>query len=93
MPRTTTDGMLLLFAAERRANDGQTMVYDGRNLAAVAVRMVSAVLLLLLLVIFAVCRQLKRFFVLPFSAIQSTLLTGWRAAKSSAMAGAKDGLY
>ena len=36
---------------------------------------------------FAVCRPLKRFFVLRFSAIQSTLLTGWRAAKSSAMAG------
>jgi hypothetical protein len=51
VPRTTTDGMLLFFAAERRANDGQTMVYDGRNLAAVAVRMVSAVLLPLLLVI------------------------------------------
>ena len=51
MPRTTTDGMLLFFAAERRANDGQTMVYDGRNLAAVAVRMVSAVLQPMLLVI------------------------------------------
>jgi hypothetical protein len=72
-------------------SEGRMTVYDGRNLAAVAVRMVSGCFAAFALGYFAFCRPLKRLFVLRFSAIQSTLLTGWRAAKSSATAGQKTG--
>jgi hypothetical protein len=75
---------------------GRMTVYDGRwteNLAAEAVRIVSISLAAPLLGLFAVWRPLKRFFVLRFSAIQSTLLIGGRRPFFFKILGKKDGLH
>ena len=63
-----------------KANDGRIMVYDGRNLAAGAVRMVSGCFCCFCSCLFRSFPAAETLFFLPFSGIQSALLAGVREA-------------
>ena len=71
----TTDEDAAAFCPGAKANDGRIMVYDGWNLAAGAVRMVSGWFCCFCSWLFRSLPPAETLFVLRFSGIQSALLT------------------